>query len=67
MLNKIIATASGLAIFAGFGLIIGSAGSLDLNAISLLQGLLQTLGGLFLIGGGVAGLFATCDIEVDYV
>lgn len=65
MLSRIIGGLSGLSILIGFLLIAGTAGSLDLNSISLSQGILQSLGGLLLIGGGLIGLH-TCDIEVDY-
>ena len=66
MLSRIIAIVSGLSIFAGFVVIAGTAGSLDLDVISLSQGILQSFGGLLLMGGGLIGLRATCDIEVDY-
>lgn len=66
MLSRIIGGLSGLSILIGFLLIAGTAGSLDLNSISLSQGILQSLGGLLLMGGGLIGLHLTCDIEVDY-
>ena len=66
MLSRVIGVLSGLSVFVGFGLIVGTAGSLDLNLISLSQGIFQSLGGLLLIGGGLIGLRSTCDFEVDY-
>lgn len=66
MLSRVISFVSGLSIFTGFVLIIGTAGSFDLNAIPLSQGILQSLGGLLLIAGGIIGSGLTCDIDVDY-
>lgn len=66
MLRKTVLVLSGLSIVVGFILLIGTAGSLDLNSISFKTGLIQSLVSLGLISLGFLGLaknpiYINCD------
>lgn len=64
MLRKTVLVLSGLSMVVGFTLLIGTAGSLDLNSISLKTGLIQSLVSLGLISLGSLGL-AKNPIYID--
>ena len=65
MLKKIILVLSGISMIAGFVLIIGVAGSLDLNVISFKSGFILIFMALLLISLGLIG-FAKNPFYIEW-